>query len=823
MNAPVSSNTNTAANNDDSDDENDNGSSFPLLAIPKIKMGPFSIKYSPRSSASNGRVKSYLNGGSSGNDVLSGSVYHDFTKSDEAELYVHNDDLDDDDERIAAYHHNKKHTSLIHQTMHKLHKSLFKLNISVLPLRILLLALYLAFTLSSFWILDSIKEPTLAILVDGDLGKHQPRAKMVSFVVVVGLAVGMEWVDRLRHSTRSGGVSDGEEGSGIHEANAALEQSWNDRNLPSSMQEGGRWIKQWKKMGVVQSSQLWKHFRWGRNNNNTTNDPEHDGEQPSSSKITTFAFYVVGSLYIHAFVTVAVALRQHPAFRPNAIFHEANDVAELQAGGVDAYPSSDFLGSDVDSGETSVGNEWYYPTLGYVLFALIESFGSVSITLFWAFANSHLTLEAAERHYGSIVAVAQAGAIGGSTLSAVMGSRRRSAQSVMLDEEGRVDATITPGEMESSDAQVTPMLIFFACGCIGLGMGIIALYAQLFSRPMSQGVVQTTTHHDAGRSSLGREGESSEELCQIQQHQPDKKSNSGGGLFGGLQMIFRYEYLKLVLAVSVLYEIALTCMHYELNLIGLDRFGVGISIVDESGVKQTAKQDEGITYIQFMGWYGQTVNILSLFLSFYAFPRLIKHYGLSTTIRIFPTFLLVVTICAFILFPRNLYFLFIALSLCKALTYSVHDPSEEVLYMPTSDDVKYRAKFWIDVVGQRVAKAFGSAINNYAGSVEGIVTYGSLPSIVASIALWLACYQVGILFNGLIKSGDVVGLEDVGDDVNVLEMRQLEDEDDDDSDDGNANTESSDERSSLFRDPEEDIPTPSFHRRDSGSATADLT
>jgi hypothetical protein len=51
----------------------------------------------------------------------------------------------------------------------------------------------------------------------------------------------------------------------------------------------------------------------------------------------------------------------------------------------------------------------------------------------------------------------------------------------------------------------------------------------------------------------------------------------------------------------------------------------------------------------------------------------------------------------------------------------------------------------------------------------------------------------------------------------------LEDEDDDDSDDGNANTESSDERSSLFRDPEEDIPTPSFHRRDSGSATADLT
>ena len=76
--------------------------------------------------------------------------------------------------------------------------------------------------------------------------------------------------------------------------------------------------------------------------------------------------------------------------------------------------------------------------------------------------------------------------------------------------------------------------------------------------------------------------------------------------------------------------------------------------------------------------------------------------------------------------------------------------------MPTSDDAKFRAKFWIDVVGQRVAKAIGSAINNYAGSIERIVKYGSLPSVVASLALWLACYQVGVLFDKLIKTGEIV-------------------------------------------------------------------
>ena len=80
--------------------------------------------------------------------------------------------------------------------------------------------------------------------------------------------------------------------------------------------------------------------------------------------------------------------------------------------------------------------------------------------------------------------------------------------------------------------------------------------------------------------------------------------------------------------------------------------------------------------------------------------------------------------------------------------------------MPTSDEAKFKAKFWIDVVGQRIAKAIGSAINNYAGSIERIVKYGSLPSVVASLALWLACYQVGLLFDHLIKTGTVVGSEE---------------------------------------------------------------
>ena len=717
----------------------------PLLSPTNVKAGSFSLRYKPIS-PSNTREQYYE------------------TTDDTNDAEVHN--------------HSPLVPRWLHQTIHRIHNKI--------PLPILLLSAYLALTLCAFWILDSIKDPTLAALVpDNDLGNYQPKAKMVSFGVVVGIVLGVELLDgwhkkNLRTKRSSfGGTSE--------EGNSEIELSWQERDLPSSSQQ----MTHWRKMKVV-PERIWNAFQ---------QQYYDDGGEESmdvSSKLSTTSFYLVGSVYIHFFITVAILLRRHPAFRPNTIFHDVTEVVQLQSGGLDAFPSSEFQRTNkIANNNFTDTDDNYYIFLGYALYALIESFGSVSIAIFWSFANSHLSLETAERHYGSIVAVAQAGAIGGSTLSTVLGGRRGKSGE-FIENKG-----------SENDAQVTIILIFVACACIALGMGVMALYGRWFSKiTVSEEIVYgkevMVQNHSLKDLSVTKKRE-------WHSMQPSSEAREDGvlqNLLSGLHLIFRYEYLKLVLAVSVLYEIALTCMHYELNLIGLDRFGVGVSIQDESSFNDSKKK--GITYIQFMGWYGQTVNVLSLFLSFYAFPRLIKHYGLSTTIRIFPTFLLVVTICAFVIFPHNLPFLFVALSICKALTYSVHDPSEEVLYMPTSDDVKFKAKFWIDVVGQRVAKALGSAINNYAGSIEGIVKYGSLPSIVASIALWMACYQVGVLFDVLLQSGDVVGLDDVQNEG--LEMTEQYPSDEDEE-------EKTSTRSPLFRDVKETIVPPSLEE---GSAKVNV-
>jgi AAA family ATP:ADP antiporter len=106
--------------------------------------------------------------------------------------------------------------------------------------------------------------------------------------------------------------------------------------------------------------------------------------------------------------------------------------------------------------------------------------------------------------------------------------------------------------------------------------------------------------------------------------------------------------------------------------------------------------------------------------------------------------------------------LFVSLTILKAMTYSIHDPSKELLYLPTSLAIKFRSKFWIDVVGARVAKAVGSAINTFAGNVDRSIRVGTVPSLLTAAALWLVCYRAGIQFDRLVGEGRVVGINATG-------------------------------------------------------------
>lgn len=160
--------------------------------------------------------------------------------------------------------------------------------------------------------------------------------------------------------------------------------------------------------------------------------------------------------------------------------------------------------------------------------------------------------------------------------------------------------------------------------------------------------------------------------------------------------------------------------------------------------------------VKLLGHFGQSTNILSFLLSFFGFSYLVHNFGVSRSLLIFPITLMISVILTNLI--PSLPVLFIIVSVMKAMIFSLQDPIHELLYIPTSDAIKFKAKAWIDVFGSRVAKAIGSSICNLSkANIQSLHNIAEIPCILIAIFIIYITYQVGIEFEMLIISNQVVG------------------------------------------------------------------
>lgn len=493
--------------------------------------------------------------------------------------------------------------------------------------------------LFAFWLLDSLKDPVFARLVDNNLARHQPPAKLCSVGTTLLLVCCMEYLANARQRRRM------------------LEEQ--EQQPPEKVLDpGGTWTRM------------------------AFDDDHHHHKQALDDNISISIFVSIGVPYAVIFVIMAHLV--------NKFEQEGRSFDAQQESTIQQNPTFD---------------RWY--VLAYALYATIESFGSLAVATFWSYTNSTLSLDDAEQYYGSIIAIAQLGAIGGSTMVAV-------------------------------DHFTAPSLLIVVSLIIVLQMVLMKLYDKRF-QPTS--LLANNSNKDGD-----------DDVASLLTWQDDNVTLTKP-FWSGLYLIVRHNYVLLILGVSCLYEVSLTLLDYQMKLLGLARF-------DEGSNTSNSSTSSSISFSEFMGRYGQAVNMMSLLFSSIIFPFLIRKYGLRITLRVFPTFLLLATIVAYVAVPGNLTVLFVSLSILKAMTYSVHDPSKEILYIPTSNAVKFRAKFWIDVVGERISKAIGSTFNNFSGgTIDQSIQIGTIPSLVSALSLWTVCYYAGIEFDRLLRTGTIVGLD----------------------------------------------------------------
>ena len=338
--------------------------------------------------------------------------------------------------------------------------------------------------------------------------------------------------------------------------------------------------------------------------------------------------------------------------------------------------------------------------VGWISYFLIEAYGSLMVALFWSYTNSIMNLEEAKGAYGLIISVAQIGAILGSTMAT---------------------------QASKFGIPVLFLLGSMTIFCISLLMKVYVIVLPREKRKDPKKEYLSNINMDTTM-----EGPAVE--------------RKRGGLAEGLSLVVRHKYTLFILGVSCVYEVVVTILDYQFKVMGA------------ASVQNSANGDNENDFALLLGHFGQMTNIFSFFVSLFGFSFLVNRLGVRSSLMIFPVLLFTGVIITNLL--SSLWVLFVVVSLIKALIFSFHDPVKELLYIPTSETIKFKAKAWIDVFGARSAKALGSFICYSAfGDAATLRTVGEIPCIVASVAVITLAYLAGSEFQRLVDSGIVISAE----------------------------------------------------------------
>lgn len=204
----------------------------------------------------------------------------------------------------------------------------------------------------------------------------------------------------------------------------------------------------------------------------------------------------------------------------------------------------------------------------------------------------------------------------------------------------------------------------------------------------------------------------------------------------GLKLLFTRKYLLGILAISTLYEIVGTILDLQLKFLAADVYTT----------------PEALT--SFLGMFGFATNATTFILALVGTSFFIRTFGLTFCLVTYPICTAIIVLTSWSMPVLSV--LFVCMIFVKALSYALNNPCKEIMYIPTSKDVKFKAKSVIDMFGGRSAKATGSGIKAFVTSTAAPLMYGSLLSL-GIIGIWIAAaLYVGRKNKKLTDSGQII-------------------------------------------------------------------
>ncbi len=213
--------------------------------------------------------------------------------------------------------------------------------------------------------------------------------------------------------------------------------------------------------------------------------------------------------------------------------------------------------------------------------------------------------------------------------------------------------------------------------------------------------------------------------------------DSVNSMLAGLKLLVRYPYMLGIMGMIFFWEVLNVWINY-----------LRISL----GHEETASVSEFGSYLFKQAFYTHLIGFVFAALGTSIIIRLCGERG---SLILIPA--LTGLAVSYYLVVQNLDALALTYIFMRTINYALAYPLRESLYIPTTKELKFKTKSWIDGFGAKMSKGFGSVYNYYVN----IYSYSTHVSFfVGIIAVWLiTAHLLGKRFNEAVANNEAIGLD----------------------------------------------------------------
>lgn len=344
--------------------------------------------------------------------------------------------------------------------------------------------------------------------------------------------------------------------------------------------------------------------------------------------------------------------------------------------------------------EVASATRWF----GWFIYLFYEGAVPFVVSLFWSFANSVTSPDAAKKGYPLMIAGSKLGGLFTAGLACML-----------------LTPTGIIGNIGLSDVFIHQFLLAFASVLLCVAPAIVYYLMRMGNQENLHGY---------------------EAVYQIEKKEEEDGTDKTG-MFSGLKMMITQPYILAIFAMIFFYEMLNVVLSFQ-------RIGIL----------------EGAGFSGKMFGQRAVIHLIGFFVSFFGTRVLLNKLGERVCLILTPIFIGLLLIYFMVVYDEKA--VLVVFTGLSVLNYAFASPLRESLYIPTVKDIKYKSKSWIDSFGTKISKTCSSgfieSVKNVApGTMMFNLVYISFFSTV--IALWiLVAWWLGRRYTQAVKNNEVIGL-----------------------------------------------------------------